>query len=251
MTNKLHITAKNILPSFGSNKVFDLISREEWEHIEHKCESNSRNAKMWSVAYGFYDGEGNSRLLPLHFACSLHPPVKTLESIIRAYPEGVNARESAYDRLPLHIACLHNSSSDVIQLLLRHGVTAAGIVDADGRLPLHYALSNAAPFEVIKALVTAYPQGVRVADSLGWLPIHVACCRCASLDVVTVLLGACPTTAALTTDKGRTPAMLAKRFNRRNGDEVADLLEASLDMAKAKRMSRIKEIRVSRYAKNA
>jgi len=250
MTNKLNNIAKSIIPTFGSNHVLKLIAKEDWKQIELKCESSPRSAKIWSVAYGFYDGEQNSHLLPIHFMCSLHPPTSTLESIICAYPEGVNMKESVYKRLPLHIACMENASFNVIKLLLSYNMNGSSAQDTQGRLPLHYALSNAAPIEVITALIQAYPKGVNVTDSSGWLPIHVACYCCSSLEVITMLLGASPQTATLKTDKGRTPMMFVKKCNKRNRQDVVNLLEMASHAAQANRTPRNKE-QMAKYAMSA
>lgn len=137
-------------------------------------------------------------------------------------------KESVYDRIPLHTACMNNASDDVIKLLLVYYPEGAKVADNDGRLPLHYALSNSATVEVVKTLLKAHPLAVQEADTNGWLPIHVACCRGASAEVVHMLLKEFPETALCRTKKDTTPEMFVKKLHYRNEDEVSNVLEMAI-----------------------
>lgn len=228
IATKLPTFAKGPLNSLGSNKLNILIQSEDWKAVQLKCEHSPKSARVWSTIYGFYDGEYDSRMLPLHVMCSLHAPESAVESVIVAYPKALQATESVYDRIPLHTACMNNASLGVIRVLLSNYKNGAQVQDSDGRTALHYALSNSAPLEVIKMLLDAFPKGVKVTDDNGWLPIHVACIRGASTDVVRLLVRDYPETACCRTAKKTSPTMIVKSCGYQNELEVLDVLDLAM-----------------------
>lgn len=81
----------------------------------------------------------------LHFAATLESP-ETLRLLLRVYPAGITAGD-ADGRTPLHLACLHGSST-VASELLQHMFSLwpthssqwlSALKDASGRTPLHCA----------------------------------------------------------------------------------------------------------------
>mmetsp|Transcript_16088 Transcript_16088/g.20023 ORF Transcript_16088/g.20023 Transcript_16088/m.20023 type:complete len:256 (+) Transcript_16088:81-848(+) len=210
---------------FTSNNLNDLITKRNWKSIELKCQQQPQTAKTWSLIPGFYDEEYDAWTLPIHLICARHPPTTSVvESIIFAFPEGLQMRESAYHRLPLHIACINNASFDVIHLLLTYYRDGVRESDDFGRLPLHYALSNGCGVEVIRALVNAYPAATMTADVNQWLPVHVACYRGTSAEVMRLLLMDYPETASCVTKKKNSPVNILRTKHYDDDPEVIRIM---------------------------
>jgi hypothetical protein len=187
------------------NELSRLILDEDWATAENYCRAYPKEAKEWSVRSGFFEGLKDSNVLPLHSACALRPPPTILNALLRAYPRAIMAKESAYSRLPLHIACRSGADATTVACLIGYFPGAAQVEDTLGRLPIHYALSNGSKPDVIDALLRTAPNAARAYDRRGWLPIHVACSVGASIRVVTSLIEAYPASTVLMTEKGSTP----------------------------------------------
>jgi len=166
-------------------------------------EGNKGLAKQFNNRPGFFEGIKLSNVLPIHEACA-NPdaPYKVIHSIVSAYPDGVKVCESAYQRLPLHIACRKHANEQVVRLLLECFVHGSLIADTLGRLPLHYALSNGAEDNIIDLLIEKSPNSARGTDRRGWLPLHVACSVGASTHVIDRILKAYPAASIIRTHKG-------------------------------------------------
>eukprot|EP00550_Attheya_septentrionalis_P007501 CAMPEP_0198295090 /NCGR_PEP_ID=MMETSP1449-20131203/25817_1 /TAXON_ID=420275 /ORGANISM="Attheya septentrionalis, Strain CCMP2084" /LENGTH=250 /DNA_ID=CAMNT_0043995277 /DNA_START=164 /DNA_END=916 /DNA_ORIENTATION=+ len=187
------------------NELSRLILDEDWATAEQYCRAYPKEAKEWSVRSGFFEGLKDSNVLPLHSACALRPPPTILNALLRAYPRAIMAKESAYSRLPLHIACRSGADATTVACLIGYFPGAAQVEDTLGRLPIHYALSNGSKPDVIDALLRTAPNAARAYDRRGWLPIHVACSVGASFGVVVSLIEAYPASSVLVTEKGSTP----------------------------------------------
>lgn len=196
---------KKINSPIGSNDLTKLLDSEQWELAAQQCQTHPNEAGAWSTRPGFFEGIKTSDVLPIHIACSRRPTTHLIDALYEANAHGFRAKETAYRRLPLHIACRSDASAEVIQRLLHYYSDAAAVDDQLGRLPLHYRLSNGADATAIDALLEACPGSARAFDKRGWLPIHVACSVGANLHVVKELIEAYPASVLLATNKGSTP----------------------------------------------
>lgn len=195
----------------ASAALSDLISHEDWNLVMMECKMWPKDAAKWNTRTGFFDGEHDSRVLPIHMACALQCPPEVVHALVGCYPAGVHMREEAFQRLPLHVACQTNASIETIEALIHHYPEAARVKDCIGRLPIHYACSHDAPSSVIDILLREFPASAGCGDDNGWLPIHVACRKGVSLYVVERLLDCLPQSADMATNKGSTPISCAKK----------------------------------------
>jgi len=129
----------NILFHKGNSDLTNAIVRSDWEAVKVECEAHPKNATVWSTRVGFFDGEHESHVLPIHSAAALCAPKDAIEALALANPDGVKAKETSFKRLPLHIACQSHAPEDVVSTLLSFYPQGAADTDVLGRLPLHYA----------------------------------------------------------------------------------------------------------------
>lgn len=218
-------------PSVGTTDLSDLISHEDWNLVNMYLKSSYSHlaASKWTTVQGFFDGEFDSRVLPIHQACALCPPKEVVEKLCRCYPEGLKLKEDAFNRLPLHIACLTNAPVEVVESLLRNYPDGARCKDSIGRLPIHYACAHDVEEEIIEMLLRAFPASAGCSDNNGWLPLHVACRRGLSVNVVRQLINCFPPSVDMPTKKGSTALMCARKGGTgRNHLGVIDLLNEEL-----------------------
>lgn len=216
----LHLSGKR-------NRINLRLFEEEWQSAITEIDSHPHDCHVWSSQAGFFDGDGEARVLPIHVACSLHAPLDVVRAIVEAYRGGLTAKESSFGRLPLHVACQFAASEDVIEYLARE--YAAGTMESDnvGRLPIHYACSNGAPMNAIKTFLRASPASALHADCNGWLPLHVAIHLGSSTGVIREIVLACPAAAAMKTRKSSTALSLAAKVKTKNRKEVMALLKGA------------------------
>lgn len=176
----------------NTTKLNDLIASESWLAAAAHCRTNPKQAKKWSSHPGFFDGRHKSRLLPIHLAAALAPPIEVVDALVTVYPKGTMAPESHFGRVAAHIACMKHASADVVRTLLLCYPRAARVQDYLGRLPLHYACSNGASLEVVEVLLKTCKEAAKCRDVDGWLPVQIACTMGASWDVLQALLKANP-----------------------------------------------------------
>eukprot|EP00978_Attheya_sp_CCMP212_P010351 scaffold24999_cov47-Attheya_sp.AAC.2 len=209
----------------GPNDLLRNILREDWNVAKMECEMHPREARVWSTRVGFFDGETDSHVLPIHQAVAVRPTADFINALIIAYPQGVHSKESGFKRLPIHIAIQSSASIDVINVLLSYYPEGSHVKDILGRTPLHYACSNGASQEVIEALLGACPMAASMRDIHDWLPIHVACHFGCSTEVVRTLIRANPECLQVRTDKGSTPLKLVSKINCQNKKDLITILE--------------------------
>lgn len=226
--NNMHLSLPHISLSRGRNKLNLLLLDEDWQSAITEIECHPNEAKVWSNRPGFFDGEHESNVLPIHVAVSLHAPLEVVKAIVDAHPECVKLVESAFKRLPLHVACQFAANKEVIEYLV--GEYKAGTMEADvlGRLPLHYLCSNGAPLDVVRILIKTNNSSTLCGDYNGWLPLHVAIHFGAGSQVVEELVNACPASVVtMKTKKGSSALTLAKKVASKNKEEIVALLEAA------------------------
>jgi hypothetical protein len=200
----------------------DLICREDWRLVIMECKMLPMDASKWSVRKGFFDGEHDSSVLPIHMACALNCPPEVVHALVECYPLGIRMREEAFQRLPLHVACQTNASIATIEAIIHHFPEATRAKDRFGRLPIHYACSHDAPADVVDVLLREFPASAGCGDDYGWLPLHVACRRGVSVYVIERLLDCFPKSSEMTTMKGSTPIICARQggHSQRHGDII-------------------------------
>jgi hypothetical protein len=212
----------------GRSKLNLLLFEEDWHSAIAEIEWHPHEAKVWSTRPGFFDGDHESNVLPIHVACSVHAPLEVIKAIVEAYPECVGATESAFKRLPIHVACQFAARAGVIEYLVEQYVASTMEADVLGRLPIHYACSNGAPLDVVRVLINANPATTIYSDLNGWMPIHVAVHFGSETAVVKEILDASPPNIVnMKTKKGNTPMCLAKKITWKNKEEVVALLDSA------------------------
>ena len=216
------------MPSLRSLKTSDLskaLSSEDWERAMGLVRSKPETARTWNGRPGFFEGIKHSEVLPIHEACAnSEAPLELVEAIIQAYPDGLRLKESAYKRLPLHIACRKNANFGVVSLLIETFADGALIADTLGRLPLHYALSNGADEDIVQTVLRQTPGAARGTDRRGWLPLHVACSVGASTNVIRMILEAYPEGTVIRTNRGTSVERCMDSHQAANKEEVFVLL---------------------------
>jgi hypothetical protein len=218
--------------SRGRNKLNLLLFEEDWQSAIAEIECHPHEAKIWSSKPGFFDGDHESNVLPIHVACSVHAPLDVIKAIVEAYPECVQCIESAFKRLPLHVACQFAARSDVIEYLVEQYVASTMEADVLGRLPIHYACSNGAPLDVVKVLLRVNKAATCYADFNGWVPLHVAVHFGAQTAVVEEILNVSPSNVVnMKTKRGSNALCLAKKISSKNKEEVLALLENANELA--------------------
>jgi len=139
----------------GTKELTKFIQDRNWKLAELQLRNHPNQAKTWSIRPGFFEGIKESEVLPIHEACAFVPPVSFINAMGITYRKSFRLRESAYRRLPIHIACRAGSDVNVINAILKYNIEGAATDDNLGRLPIHYALSNGAAEDVVFALIKA------------------------------------------------------------------------------------------------
>ena len=178
----------------------------------------------------FYGGRYGTTLLPLHRACMYDAPAYVIEALLRANPTAARTAESAFHRLPIHLACRSGSAQvDTVMLLLASdrddgtGTSSSTCRDSLKRTPLHYMLANGAhPTIVDDLLQFGASRCLAMADSEGWLALHVACGSGVDLGIVERLVRAHPAAMNSLTRWGSRPLDCARMFV---GDRYADRVD--------------------------
>lgn len=63
------------------------IASYEWQKAFDVVKSQPGLARVWSVRFGFFEGQKESTLVPLHEACFGGAPIGVAQAILEAYPE--------------------------------------------------------------------------------------------------------------------------------------------------------------------
>jgi len=115
--------------------------------------------------------------LPLHHACQHGCTDDVIQFLVGSWPQSVEIMtdSSCYGCLPLHHACTGKSSLTVIQALVQAWPNAVHLQDDKGYLPLHYSLKHGCMDDVIQFLVLSWPESCCILTNKGELPLHCAC----------------------------------------------------------------------------
>jgi len=201
------------MPSVSSDDptdLYSLIKGKDWDGAISQARGGDHRgeAGTWVVEQN-QDGSARWRLLPLHQACEMQPPVEAIQALLMAYPPAVTMRDSGGD-LPLHLACRERASRDVIDALLQSDPDTSRVSDDEGRLPIHLACRQGAGLDIVQRLLVTHHRGSKEIDSYGLLPLHWACAQNASVPVVEALLRANPYAVDVKDKWGRSPLSLAQ-----------------------------------------
>lgn len=218
----------NLTLSRGRNLLNIYLFDEDWQSAITEIDCHPNETKVWSTRPGFFDGDHESHVLPIHVACSLHAPLDVIRAIVEANPDCLSKKESSFKRLPIHVACQFAAPADVIDYLAQQYVAGTLEPDILGRLPIHYACSNGAPMSVVKTLLQSNAASPVYADYNGWLPIHVAVHFGATTDVIREIIRVCPSAVMMKTRKQSTALSLAKKVKTKNKEEVVALIEEAM-----------------------
>ena len=217
----------------GPNLLNIYLFDEDWQSAVTEIECHPNETRAWSTRAGFFDGEHESHVLPIHVACSLHAPLSVVKTIVEAYPGCLSMKESSFKRLPIHVACQFAAPVDVIEYLATECVAGTLEPDVLGRLPLHYACSNGAPIEAVETLLRVNPASALYGDFNGWLPLHVAVHFGASTEVVHEIIRVCPAAVTTKTNKQSTALSLAEKISTKNKQEVVAMLKGAMVVGKS------------------
>mmetsp|Transcript_2430 Transcript_2430/g.5390 ORF Transcript_2430/g.5390 Transcript_2430/m.5390 type:complete len:244 (-) Transcript_2430:243-974(-) len=201
---------------------------KDWQMAINQIECHPRECQIWSSQVGFFIGDHESRVLPIHIACSLHAPLEVVIAIVEANPSCLSAEENSLLQLPIHIACKFGAPVDVIEYLARKNVAGTMEPDVMSRLPIHYACSNGASTENIRTLLRVNSASMACRDCNGWLPLHVAVRSGASTELVREMVRVCPTAVMIKTKKSSTVLSLAKKAQTKNRKEVIEMLKCAM-----------------------
>jgi len=213
-----------------SQSLVEAITRKDWTAAALRAQRRPDGARVWETV--LVRGQRTS-LLPLHYACTLRPPVSFIRTLLDLAPETAKAKDLK-GRLPLHWACdVAGSSPEVIDLLLAAHQDGACTQECKyGFLPLHIACFWEAQNDqsrgiantkeralIVETLIEAFPKGIWYRDKKDWLPLHIAS-RTGTAAVVSVLLNF-PAGAKDADQDGRLPIHLACLNSGKDKDVVA------------------------------
>ena len=105
-------------------------------------------------------GAYTARITPLHFACEHRPSAEVVSALVAACPAALERRQEPGGQLPLHAACTWGASGPAVAVMLDSCPGAAERKDFLSNLPLHCACYSGASAGIVEGLLRAYPQGV-------------------------------------------------------------------------------------------
>lgn len=158
--------------------------------------------------------------------------------LLEAAPAALRQTEGEDAAMPLHIACRHGASVDIIRLLLNPPSASEGLLSSavdrasratpEGMLPLHEACRAHASSHVLHALLAAHSPAAAAVDSAGNTPLHwlLRCdrrCWPVAAASIRILLAAAPSSALARNKDGLLPLHLAAGCD---AEGIAVLLEA-------------------------
>lgn len=223
-------TFSTIESKFEKNSGYldQLIFDGKWSEAKLYITENGRCARQWRRCPQFMNCGGDSFVLPIHLALIREDvPMEFLESLIFAYPESIEKRESSNHRNCVHIAIKSRVPDRIISRLLALYPLAVQDKDMFGRIPLHYAVSNHRSLSLISDLIVLCPSSVAAQDKAGWSPLHVAVDTLNPIDVIMLLLLKSKSLITVTTHKGKTPLDIAQDSDKEIDSVIIDVLNAA------------------------
>lgn len=154
---------------FDNNNLLSLISEENWKKVMERIHSHPNEVYV----------EDYSDELPIHcVVLKKEVPINVIELLIKVYPQSLQQKTKICNRTPLHNSVIqnHDSTKDIIKLIIQNFTLGASLVDYLGHTPLHSHLiyCDVPSLETVKILVEAYPDSVRTKDKFHLYPLHCA-----------------------------------------------------------------------------
>ena len=214
------------MPAPEGSILFQLLKTKQWEEAKVEAKKSTLTLRKACKVDCFYDNKTAANVHAMHVACANQAPPDVIQTLHDIYPHAVTMPDSAYQRLPLHVAVIFNAPPKTVSLLLNLNGRAARVQDLLGRLPIHYAVKDPVSGErSTRLLLKANPDSCRAADDQGLLPVHVACLCGMSMTMVRMFIRAAPETILAKSNDGSTPAECAKLQLGPNQAIIVDLLE--------------------------
>jgi len=221
-------------PGKMRNRLASKIVQKDWNYVIERTVKCPGEASEW-VEVNFRGSI--EKLLPLHVACCLDPPVDAVQALLKADSEAILLQD-ANGRLPLHLACdVNRASPEVIEVLLEAHPEGSEVKENQfGFLPLHAACCKSdnaktcidTQQKVIEKLLSAFPSAITETDGRGWLPLALACRTGAHPNVIEILLKEKPSAAKVIDRDLRMPIHLAL-CSRPGGNEATEIARMLID----------------------
>ena len=146
---------------------------------------------------------------PLTYFC-ITGCMALVKAAYRAFPEAIACVISTTGT-PLHYACQHGASLQVVDFLLNKFGEAARGTNKMGQTPLHLACrATKAQAELIAKLLQHQPNAAQLTDKSGDTPLHTACRRpTQAATIVPLLLKASPSAISAVTADTQKPLHVA------------------------------------------
>jgi ankyrin repeat protein len=95
--------------------------------------------------------------------------------LLNSYPKGKYITDNL-GRLPLHVACRHGSSLEVVKILIEDDEMSEQtlVADGEGELPLHKACRGG-HVSLVLFLMEKHLSSIRLKNSAGMLPVLLMC----------------------------------------------------------------------------
>lgn len=186
-----------------TQEAWDLVDAQQWSKLHTLLRSKEDRDKI-NLTKRRYCKEAEGRVPLLSFALIKGAPEVIVERFLRVSPEAT-IHLDVHGRSPLHIACIHERSPGIVDLLLKVDEDRVSLKDSGGNLPLHYAVSGAC----------------RLRDE-------------AHLDVVTSLMGCAPDTVKIRNIEGNSPLDIARSLDRAKDRTVFQMLVCTTSTLKVK-----------------
>jgi len=174
----------------------------------------------------------------LHYAADIDDiPIRIINSLIKAYPEGIKIKNDN-GKIPAHYANKRNSSNYLDKKNEKNSLDQKAVVSAltEG-LDLNEIIKSEASERVILEKISKEPESVKIIDEEGRLPLHNALILRYSKDVINSLLEKYQDAIKVKDNDGLLPlhiASLSKGMNEGNFDVFKIILDKYKDAAKGK-----------------
>jgi Ankyrin repeats (3 copies) len=152
------------------NDLPTLIRGRHWDAVLQRLDLHPTEAQMPLRVQTRGGFSSTTDFFPLHYACERRPPVRVVESLIKAYPEAASRRAMPGGALPLHIAATWYAEEASVKALLDTDRNACKTLDELGNLPLHSACFSGTSTAVLENLLRGYPKAVLARNNQGSLP---------------------------------------------------------------------------------
>lgn len=164
--------------------ILELIRDEEWVKVMRRVTKTPEQCQMKTIVN--LDGH-KTEAYPLHYLCkNKNVPAALVDAFVENCKEATRTPDAELQSLPIHIACEHDASVAVLDVLVRAYPEGLTKPDIDGNLPIHYACALESPESAMYLLEACPDESVTTTNKKkGQTPLHLACSR---YDVSTKLV---------------------------------------------------------------